>query len=51
MTKQTISFLEDRQIIESIDKLASERGSDRSAIIRECIRKEMRRLENQKITS
>jgi predicted transcriptional regulator len=51
MTKTIISFLEDKQIIESIDKLALERGSDRSAIIRECIRKEMRRLENQKIIS
>jgi metal-responsive CopG/Arc/MetJ family transcriptional regulator len=47
MTKQTISFLEDKQVIESIDKLALERGSDRSAIIRECIRKEMRRLNQE----
>jgi metal-responsive CopG/Arc/MetJ family transcriptional regulator len=51
MQKQTISFLEDKRVIESIDKVAQERGSDRSAIIRECIRKEMRRLENQKIIS
>jgi metal-responsive CopG/Arc/MetJ family transcriptional regulator len=49
MTKAIVSFLEDKQIIENIDKVASERGSDRSAIIRECIRKEMRRLETQKI--
>ena len=51
MTKSIVSFLEDKQIIDNIDKIATERGSDRSAIIRECIRKEMRRLENQKITS
>jgi metal-responsive CopG/Arc/MetJ family transcriptional regulator len=44
MSKQTISFLEDKQVIESIDKIATERGSDRSAIIRECIRKEIRRI-------
>lgn len=50
MTKTIVSFLEDKQIIENIDKIANERGSDRSAIIRECIRKEMRRL-NQKKSS
>lgn len=51
MTKQSISFIEDKQVIKNIDKMASERGTDRSAIIRECIRKEMRRLENQNIIS
>jgi metal-responsive CopG/Arc/MetJ family transcriptional regulator len=44
MTKQTISFLEDNQVIENIDKLAQERGSDRSAIIRECIRKQLQKI-------
>jgi metal-responsive CopG/Arc/MetJ family transcriptional regulator len=44
MQKRTLSFLEDKQVVESIDKLAQERGSDRSAIIRECIRKEIKRL-------
>ena len=47
MTKITVSFLEDKQVIEHVDKLAFERGSDRSAIIRECIRKEMRRINQE----
>ena len=44
MKKITVSFLEKRDIIENIDKFASERGTDRSAVIRECIRKELSRI-------
>jgi len=47
MTKTIVSFLEEKQIIEDIDKIAFERGSDRSAIIRECIRKEMQRINQE----
>jgi metal-responsive CopG/Arc/MetJ family transcriptional regulator len=47
MARTIISFQEDTQIIETIDKIAVKRGSDRSAIIRECIRKELQRLENK----
>ena len=35
---KTISFMENKAIIAELDKLAKERGTDRSALIREAIR-------------
>ena len=43
--KIIVSFQEEKKIIETLDKIASNRGTDRSAIIRECIRKELWRIE------
>lgn len=45
MKKQIISFQEEKSIIDRIDKIASSRGTDRSAIIRECIRKTLPPIE------
>ena len=39
MNKRIISFQEEKAIIDRVDKIASDRGTDRSSIIRECIRK------------
>jgi len=43
-----VSFKEDVVVIEAIDKLAKIRGSDRSAIIREALRNEIRRINRQR---
>lgn len=43
-----MSFQEEKKIIETVDRIASNRGTDRSAIIRECLRKELRRIEEMK---
>ena len=48
--KIIVSFQEEKKIIEAVDKIASNRGTDRSAIIRECIRKELRRIEEMEET-
>ena len=48
--KKIISFQEEKKIIETVDKIASNRGTDRSAIIRECIRKELRRIKEMEET-
>jgi len=46
MKKQIISFQEEKTVIELIDKIAKNRGTDRSAIIRECLRKTLPLMEN-----
>ena len=50
MQKIIVSFQEEKKIIEKVDKIDSNRGTDRSAIIRECIRKELRRIEEMEET-
>lgn len=45
MKKQIISFQEEKTVIKIVDKIAASRGTDRSAIIRECIRKTLPILE------
>jgi len=39
MGKVVVSFQEDENIIRKVDELAPQRGSDRSAIITEAVRK------------
>ena len=45
MKKRIISFQEEKIVIELVDKIAASRGTDRSAIIRECIRKTLAPIE------
>jgi len=46
--KIIVSFQEEKKIIETLDKIASNRGTDRSAMIRECLRKELFLIEEMK---
>lgn len=46
MKKRIISFQEEKAIIDQVEKIAVNRGSCRSAIIRECIRKTILPMEN-----
>jgi metal-responsive CopG/Arc/MetJ family transcriptional regulator len=44
MEERPISFRERAEIVAEIDRIANERGTNRSALIREFIRTELKRL-------